>query len=100
MRRFTISTALLLAALLLSIPAMAQEIITTAIGGGPNGIPATNANLYNPYGMTVDGSGNIYVAAYNQNRVFKVSTGGTLSVVAGSGSQGYYNDGVVGGAGN
>ena len=70
MRRFTSSTLLLLAALLVSLPAVAQDVITTAIGGGPNGIPATNANLYNPYGVAVDTSGNFYIAAYNQNRVF------------------------------
>ena len=100
MRRFTSSTLLLLAALLVSLPAVAQDVITTAIGGGPNGIPATNANLYNPYGVAVDTSGNFYIAAYNQNRVFKVSASGTITVVAGSGAQGYGGDGVTGGAGN
>ena len=99
MRRFTSSTLLLLAALLVSLPAVAQDVITTAIGGGPNGIPATNANLYNPYGVAVDTSGNFYIAAYNQNRVFKVNASGTISVVAGSGAQGYAGDGVTGGAG-
>ena len=100
MRRFTTFAFLLLAALLLSIPTLAQDVITTAIGGGPNGVPALDANLYNPYGVAVDGSGNFYIASYNQQRVFKVSTSGTLTVVAGSGAQGYSGDGVVGGAGN
>ncbi len=100
MRRFTILAALLVTALLVSLPAHTQDIMTTAIGGGPNGIPALDANLYNPYGVAVDGSGNYYIAAFNQHRVFKVSTGGTITVIAGSGSQGYYNDGVVGGAAN
>ena len=48
MRRFTTFAFLLLAALLVSLPALAQDVITTAIGGGPNGIPAIDANLYNP----------------------------------------------------
>jgi len=100
MRRFSTSALLLLAALLVSIPALAQDIITTAIGGGPNGIPAIDANLYNPYGVSVDSTGNVYIAAFNQNRVFKVNTSGTISVVAGSGAQGYSGDGVTGGAGN
>ena len=100
MRRFTIFSAVLLAAVLVSMPAWPQDVITTAIGGGPNGIPALDANLYNPYGVAVDSSGNFYVAAFNQNRVFKVSTTGTITVVAGSGAQGYYGDGVTGGAGN
>lgn len=100
MRRLTIIAALMLAALLVSLPALAQDVITTAIGGGPNGIPALNANLYNPYGVAVDASGSFYIAAYNQNRVFKVNGAGTISVVAGSGAPGYTGDGVVGGATN
>jgi sugar lactone lactonase YvrE len=99
MRRFTTSVFLLLTALLVSFPALAQDIITTAIGGGPNGIPAIDANLYNPYGVAVDSAGNVYIASFNQNRVFKVNTAGTISVVAGSGALGYTGDGVTGGAG-
>src|SRR5215469_14221598 len=100
MRRFPIFTLLLLAALLVSLPALSQDIIITAIGGGPNGIPAIDANLYNPQGVAVDSAGNFYIAAFNQHRVFKVSTTGTITVVAGSGAQGYAGDGVTGGAGN
>ncbi len=101
MRRFTTLAFLLLAALLVSLPTLAQDIITTAIGGGPNGIPAIDADLYNPYGVAVDSSGNFYIASFNQNRVFKVTAStGVISVVAGSGSQGYTGDGVVGGAAN
>ncbi len=98
MRRFTPFAFLLLAALLVSLPAPAQDIITTAIGGGPNNIPALDANLYNPYGVAVDSAGNYYIAAFNQNRVFKVNTSGTILVVAGSGASGYTGDGVTGGA--
>lgn len=98
MRRFTTCAFLLLAALLVSFPALAQDIITTAIGGGPNGIPAIDANLYNPYGVSVDSTGNVYITSYNQNRVFKVNTSGTISVVAGTGAQGFAGDGVTGGA--
>jgi hypothetical protein len=94
MRRFTTSAFLLLAALLVSFPGQAQDIISTTIGGGPNGIPALDANLYNPYGVAVDTSGNYYIASFNQHRVFKVNTTGTISVVAGSGAQGYSGDGV------
>lgn len=88
MRRFTMFAFLLLAALLVSLPALAQDIITTAIGGGPNGIPALDANLYNPYGVAVDSSGNVYIASFNQNRVFKVNSTGTITVVAGQLSPG------------
>ncbi len=99
MRRLTIFSAVMLAALLVSLPALAQQdVITTFIGGGPNNIPAINANLYNPYGTVLDSAGNLYIAAYNQNRVFKVTPAGTLTVVAGTGTPGYTGDGVAGGA--
>jgi trimeric autotransporter adhesin len=99
MRRFRTSALLLLAALLVSLPALAQDVMTTAIGGGPNGIPAVDANLYSPYGVAVDSAGNLYVSGWNQNRVFKVNaTNGIITVVAGSGAQGYSGDGVAGGA--
>jgi len=101
MRRFSMFAAVMLAALLVSLPAFAQQdVITTVVGGGPNGIPALDAPLYNPYHVAVDGSGNYYIAAFNQNRVFKVSTSGTITVVAGSGAQGFSGDGVTGGASN
>src|SRR5271168_4504600 len=61
MRRLTIFAALMLAVLLACLPALAQDIITTAIGGGPSGIPAIDANLYNPYGVAVDAAGNFYI---------------------------------------
>jgi trimeric autotransporter adhesin len=98
MRRLTIFAACLLAAVLVNLPSPAQDVITTYIGGGPNGIPAIDGFLYQPYDVAVDGSGNVYIAAYSQNRVFKVNTSGTISVVAGSGAQGYVGDGVAGGA--
>ena len=82
------------------LPASAQDIITTAIGGGPNGIPALNANVYNPLGVAVDTAGNDKYTEYYQHRVFKVNAAGTSSVVAGSGALGYTGDGAVGGATN
>jgi sugar lactone lactonase YvrE len=99
MRRSTILFALLLT-VLLSLPGMAQDVITTKIGGGPNNMPALDANLYTPYGLALDSSGNYYIAVYNAHRVFKVNTSGTLTVVAGSGAFGYSGDGIAGGAAN
>ncbi len=102
MRRFTIFVGIVLAALLVSLPALAQQdVITTVIGGGPNGIPATDANLYNPQGVAVDSAGNVYIASFNQHRVFEVNAStGIISVVAGSGALGYSGDGITGGAVN
>jgi streptogramin lyase len=70
----------------------AQNIQTVA-GGGPNNLPALEANLANPRATAVDSSGNTYIAAQGQNRVFKVDPSGTLTVVAGNGAPGYSGDG-------
>jgi trimeric autotransporter adhesin len=97
MRRLIAIAVVLLA--MLSLNALAQDVITTAIGGGPNGVPALDAFLYQPYGVAVDSNNNYYIAAYSQHRVFKVNpTTKIITVVAGSGAQGYAGDGVVGGA--
>jgi len=83
------------------LPAWAQQdVITTAIGGGPNGILALQANINGPHGVAVDASGNLYIAAEAANRVYKVNTGGILTVLAGTGVAGYAGDGVTGGAAN
>jgi sugar lactone lactonase YvrE len=100
MRRITSLFVFLLTALLFALPAFSQDVISTAIGGGPNGMPALDANLNEPAQITVDSSGNYYIAAYTQNRVFKVSTSGELTVFAGNGLAGYSGDGVTGGAAN
>jgi hypothetical protein len=76
----------------LVVSAAAQDVISTAIGGGPNGIPGINANNYQPYEVAVDSSNNIYFAALQLNRIFKISTTGIVTVVAGNGVAGYKGD--------
>jgi sugar lactone lactonase YvrE len=97
MRRLIALAVVLLA--MLSLTALAQDVITTAIGGGPNGVPALDAFLSQPYGVAVDSNNNYYFASWSQHRVFKVNpTTKVITVVAGSGALGYAGDGVVGGA--
>ena len=98
MRRFVLSLSVLLTLALISLPVLSQDVISTAIGGGPNNIPALDANLYNPVGIAVDSAGNVYIASFYQHRVFKVNSAGKILVVAGSGAQGFSGDGVAGGA--
>lgn len=95
MRTFIPSLALILGALPL---AAQQDIISTAMGGGPNNMPAIDANVSDPIGIALDSAGNYYVATFAGHRVFKVSSAGTLTVFAGTGISGYAGDGVVGGA--
>jgi sugar lactone lactonase YvrE len=70
--------------------------ITTVAGDGTAGYkgdngPATSAELYEPYGVAVDSSGNLYVADYGNNRIREVS-GGEITTVAGNGTAGYGGD--------
>ena len=69
-------------------------IISTVAGRGATGAfgdfsgdggPATEAELDQPAGVAVDGSGNIYIVDRNNNRIRKVDPSGTISTVAGGG---------------
>jgi sugar lactone lactonase YvrE len=57
---------------------------------GDNG-PAANAQLSLPYGVGVDASGNVYIADYGNGGIRKVSNG-TITTIAGNGTQGYSGD--------
>jgi len=64
----------------------------TCCFSGDNG-PATSAQLYQPQGVAVDSSGNVYLADLGSNRIRKVSPTGTITTVAGFGSLGFGGDG-------
>jgi sugar lactone lactonase YvrE len=72
-------------------------IISTVAGNGSDfysgdGGAATGAGL-DPYCVVVDASGNLFVADMFNNRVRKIGTNGTISTVAGAGTQGFSGDG-------
>lgn len=65
-------------------------IITTVAGSGTAGFsgdggPATNANLSGPFGVAVDGAGNLYIPDSGNRRIRKVDTSGIITTVAGGG---------------
>jgi len=66
---------------------------TGVAGYSGDGGAATSAKLDSPYGIAFDSSGNLYIADSNNNRVRKVTTGGTISTVAGTGVAGFSGDG-------
>jgi uncharacterized protein (TIGR03437 family) len=73
-------------------------IITTVAGNGSTGSlgdggKATDAPLYNPEGVALDGAGNLYIADTNNGMVRKVSADGIITTVAGTGMFGYSGDG-------
>ena len=72
--------------------------ITTVAGNGTEGYsgdggPATSAELYYPSGVAVDGSGNLFIGDRINQRIRKVTPGGTITTVAGNGIYGYSGDG-------
>ena len=73
-------------------------VITTIAGNGTSGYsgdggPATGAQLSGPRRVALDASGNLYVADLGNNCIRKISPGGTITTVAGSGTSGYSGDG-------
>ena len=76
---------------------IANGIITTVVGSGVSGFsgdtgPASSAQLSYPTAVSVDASGNLYIADSNNHRIRFVS-GGTISTVAGDGEQIFSGDG-------
>jgi uncharacterized repeat protein (TIGR01451 family) len=62
--------------------------ITTVAGNGSGGYTgegavAANQQLNEPYGVTLDALGSLYIADYGNQRIRKVSTAGAISTVAG-----------------
>ena len=91
--KLALCTALLAAAA--AVQSSANWRIDT-VAGWPetgDGGPAVQAWLYFPYGVAVDGAGNLYIAdTYNQ-RIRKVDSTGTITTVAGPGEFGFLGDG-------
>ena len=72
--------------------------ITTVAGTGElsfsgDGGPATEAQLYYPLGVAVDGAGNLYIADTYNERIRRVDSTGTITTIAGTGERGFSGDG-------
>ncbi|OJJ17694.1 hypothetical protein BKI52_27925 [marine bacterium AO1-C] len=75
-----------------------DSVITTLAGTGTAGFsgdggPGTSATLFQPTGIVVDATGNIYFSDANNHRIRKVATDGTITTVVGTGSAGFSGDG-------
>ncbi|MBI4052352.1 MAG: hypothetical protein HY400_07580 [Elusimicrobia bacterium] len=73
-------------------------VITTAAGNGLSGFygdggPATSAQIKNPWDVTGDVLGNLYIADTYNGRIRKVDASGIITTVAGNGIAGYSGDG-------
>ena len=97
----TLSTVVLSGALCLILAdrSAAQEYkytINTVAGEYPlgDGGPGTKALLALPYGVALDGNGNLYIADYLDNRVRKVVLAtDVITTIAGTGIAGFSGDG-------
>jgi len=91
MRRIPV---LLIAALAAAIGAAGQvNTINTVAGGGTQPTAATSAYLPQPYDAVRDTLGNTYISVPTLNTVYKVDTGGNLTIYAGTGIYGFSGDG-------
>ena len=73
-------------------------VITTVAGTGETGFsgdggPATEARLFSPWGVAVDGTGNLFIADEANDRIRKVDSAGVITTVAGTGNRGFSGDG-------
>jgi sugar lactone lactonase YvrE len=73
-------------------------IISTLAGNGSkayagDGGTASGASLARPRGLSVDAQGNIYFADSDNNTIRLIANTGTITTVAGNGSQGFSGDG-------
>ena len=76
----------------------ATRVITTLAGNGTNGYggdggPATAAQMNAPTDVAVHGDGTAYIAELNGHRVRKVTPGGTITTLAGTGVAGNSGNG-------
>ncbi len=66
--------------------------VTTLAGDGTRGFQdgvGTLSKFYEPYGVALDKSGNLYVTDTFNNRIRKITTDGTVTTFAGDGVEGY-----------
>ena len=64
-------------------------------GFAGDGGPAVDAQLNQPIGLALDGSGNLYIADSSNNRVREVSASGNITTLAGSGNCCTLGDGGI-----
>ena len=75
-------------------------IISTIAGNGTAGYSgdgglATAAKLNQPWGISFDTQGNLYIADYNNNAIRKINTSGIISTICGNGTGGYTGNGGI-----
>ncbi|MBL8955313.1 MAG: hypothetical protein JNK82_31355, partial [Myxococcaceae bacterium] len=70
-------------------------IVKAVLGPAPLATTATDAFIFRPYGVAVDGTGNWFVSDRENDRIYKIDTTGAFSVYAGTGVRGNAGDGAL-----
>ena len=71
-----------------------SSTVSTLAGNGLEGFAngtGTSAQFNKPYGIAVDGSGNVYVADNTNHSIRKINSAGVVTTLAGSGVAGFVN---------
>jgi sugar lactone lactonase YvrE len=73
-------------------------IISTVAGNGTSGFEgdgsqASFARFHDPKDAAIDSSGSLYISDSTNNRIRKITPGGMVSTVAGTGTEGFSGDG-------
>lgn len=82
-----------------SLSVLNPGVIATVAGDGElnyrsDGVPATQAPIFLPYGVMLDPAGNMYISDTNNSRIRRVDfQSGLISTIAGNGTSGYSGDG-------
>ena len=74
-------------------PTTATAAGTGVAGAQGNGRPASLAQLRHPAGVSLNAGGEVVIADTENNQIRKIATDGTISIVAGTGTQGFAGEG-------
>ncbi|MFH0938054.1 MAG: PKD domain-containing protein [Planctomycetota bacterium] len=84
--------------MVLSLNAVAVELVQTVAGNGANTNFATSGTaigitIFPSGNATIDAENNVYFSDPNRNMIFSLNTAGVLTVIAGTGMPGFSGDG-------
>lgn len=85
--------AIVLMAFSASVCGRAQSIVSTILGGTPDGVQALLASLNDPCSVASDRNGNVYAGIKGTHQVVRIDSNGMVWLVAGAGILGSTGDG-------